>query len=208
MNDDQTNFKQSDQAAILLCLEGYPRSANSTLAWEILALCKKLHQNRSAFLHHSHAPISIRKAIVAQVPTFVLIREPVGAVSSYHIYSGAPIAECIKRWTEFYASIRGLSNRFTLIEFDDVVRSPRSVAAAVLSAAGLTIDGDDSHIELVLNEKKHLDPIDDRKSIEPREFRNKEKERILKDIGAIDFDAARKIYDFYRTQPRLASAEC
>lgn len=180
-----------------LCVEGFPRSANSTLSWEINRLNKDLYFGRNVFAHHSHSTAQIRLAIQNKIPTFVLIRNPVDAIVSYHIYSGRPISDCATMWFNFYTQIQGIRNRFELIKFDDIVADQTKVASHILEKAGLGLSGDDEHKELIAGKRKKSLQNDPKRTSAPVESRAKTKDVILESIDQKLFAPSVALYDFY-----------
>lgn len=61
-----------------ICIEGYPSSGNSFFVNLVLGAC----QERIDVCSHCHAVANIRRALDLELPTFVLLRDPVEAIAS------------------------------------------------------------------------------------------------------------------------------
>ncbi len=89
-----------------LIIEGYPRSANTFVVTAVEMTNPDLR-----IAHHHHDSRWLAAGRKAGVPTLALIREPLDAVASFLVYSGADRgmahsggkpADKLARWIEFY----------------------------------------------------------------------------------------------------------
>jgi hypothetical protein len=108
-------------------LDGFQGSANSFAARAFL-----LSQTRPVlFAHHLHSPAQIIKAVEAEIPTVLTIREPAGAVLS--LVSRWPyvsIKQALRAWLRFYNKVAPYAGgcvvspfRQTTERFDEVIRT-------------------------------------------------------------------------------------
>jgi hypothetical protein len=109
-------------------IEGYPRSANT---FAVLAF-QRAESRPVRLAHHLHVPAQIMRAVEWRIPTLVLIRKPVDAVTSLLIrYTDLDPRRCLRDYTIFYDSILSLRGGFVVGEFDEVVNNFGSVIAKV-----------------------------------------------------------------------------
>ena len=111
-----------------LCVEGFPRSAN-TFCVDFLAYLCRTENLQLNFAHHTHSPLNVELAIKLEKPCLVLIREPVSAITSFAIYSGARISAVAQRYLEFYKDINTWSPAILIADFDVIVANINIVIA-------------------------------------------------------------------------------
>lgn len=120
-----------------VCIEGYPRSANSFAVGALESV-----QDRSVRIaHHNHVPAPVLHAVELGVPVVVLIREPVEAIVSsraLELQIGAvegrtpphvPYDARLEAWISFYDHVCSV--------LDEVVAAPFEV---VISDFGQVVD--------------------------------------------------------------------
>lgn len=107
---------------VVLCVEGFPRSANTFLTHVLLQLGHPLE----TMIHHSHNPLAVLWSVLHGFPALVPFREPGDAVVSLMIYLGkedvATVDNALERWRYFYRLMRlpWFRRRISLIPFDSV----------------------------------------------------------------------------------------
>jgi hypothetical protein len=108
-----------------VCIEGYPRSAN-TFAFHGF----KLRNPDLRIAHHLHAPMQVVRAVDLGVPCAALIRPPLDAISSLLIFRGGRLSPglAIRAYEDFYARVADVRERVALCHFDDVRADPAFVA--------------------------------------------------------------------------------
>lgn len=99
-------------------VEGFPRSANSFFVG-MLELISRRQGLNFKMAHHTHSVVNLRLAKFYGIPRVVLIRRPLGAILSYHIFSGISIERCLDEYVKFYTSVQSLKP-YTVVTFDDV----------------------------------------------------------------------------------------
>ncbi|MFW6060065.1 MAG: hypothetical protein ACODAQ_07770 [Phycisphaeraceae bacterium] len=103
-----------------LVIEGFPRSANT---FAVTAF--RCAQRRPVDVaHHVHLPVQVLYGIRHDIPTLVLIREPVGAIVSYMLhtrYPGWSPIHALKEYLRFYETLLPYRERFVIGRFDEVV---------------------------------------------------------------------------------------
>lgn len=128
--DQRLVYKHTD-----LCVEGFPRSANSFVAGMIGSSQGKDFQ----LAHHTHAPAQIIRACKLNVPTLVLIRKPIDAVISLRALEleickrqnkkngKANFKNSIEEWVQFYNRVLPYRNNYSIGTFGKVVNDMDAV---------------------------------------------------------------------------------
>jgi len=108
-----------------LCIDGFPRSANSFA----VNLIKQVY-NKLKIIHHAHAPAVIKKALKDDIPTFVLIRKPIDAIASEYIRAKHReqrtyhVPNLIKRYHQYYQVVNENIRDLYIIRFETVTENP------------------------------------------------------------------------------------
>jgi hypothetical protein len=97
-----------------LCIEGYPRSANSFFV-ALFLLANPEEQGHIA--HHTHSIANIAQAVHYQIPTIVLIRDPVDAIVSGHMHGPDLLDYRVRYYIEFYEWVRLKQEQIVLADF-------------------------------------------------------------------------------------------
>ncbi|MDJ0744593.1 MAG: hypothetical protein QNJ32_14710 [Xenococcaceae cyanobacterium MO_167.B27] len=101
-----------------LVIEGFPRSANS---FSVTAF-RRLQPKQIKIAHHHHVPAQITNAIKLNIPTIVLIRNPLDAVISFKIYNtDISLIQALKTYISFYQSIAIHKNFYVIASFDEII---------------------------------------------------------------------------------------
>ena len=110
-----------------ICIEGFPRSANS------FALHAFLMSNPEAKVaHHLHAPMQILRAVKFGIPCVVLIREPINVLASLLVADDSLSLDiAIKSYIDFYRRILGVKRRVVVAEFHTVTNDFCSIISEV-----------------------------------------------------------------------------
>lgn len=116
-----------------LCIEGFPRSANSFFTHWFLLLNPDA---RTA--HHTHDVECVRLALDDGIPTVILIRNPLDAATSWAIMTESKEPEsCLKSWINFYRWILSQpSSKYVLIDFSEATCPTSKTIAKINSACG------------------------------------------------------------------------
>lgn len=102
-----------------IVIEGFPRSANT---FAVMAF-KEAQKKHIIVAHHFHSPVQITYGIKWNVPTVVLLRNPMDAVKSTIIREPLLSSKMvIERYYYFYTSLLAYSENFVLAPFDVVIR--------------------------------------------------------------------------------------
>lgn len=136
----------------VMCLEGYPRSAN-TFSLNLVrgALVKHFpvffatHAERLA-AHHSHRIATVKAAQHYGIPTLVLLRSPNDAIPSRVVREATDINQekeriigrALKEYLDFYSYVINCDET-NIIRFETVVEEPRTFVEFVLSKIGLEV---------------------------------------------------------------------
>lgn len=101
-----------------LVIEGFPRSGNSYAEAAI-----RLSQTESLLVaHHCHAAAQIVAAVKWDIPTLVIIREPLDACRSLRMYEPElfGVEDCFREYRIFYEIIEPFRERYVLASFETV----------------------------------------------------------------------------------------
>ncbi len=128
--------RKLDFARAKLCLEAYPRSANSLACHLISPSLEKYLGNCSHpfFIHHTHDVDVVKTTSSLKIPTIIIIRNPEDAVSSLCIYNkGAIDLEILlRRWIRFYFFLNPSNRKNILVaRFETVVTDFNNVIDAI-----------------------------------------------------------------------------
>lgn len=111
-----------------LCVEGFPRSANSFLTQLLRLLCPHLKVG-----HHTHSIVNLKLGIKNKIPVFIIIRNPIDAITSQIIRMNElksnnrfkNITYAISDYKQFYEFVLKNNNHLVIINFDEVIHSPK-----------------------------------------------------------------------------------
>lgn len=126
-------FNLSLKSDLDLYLDGYERSGNTFLKFLIVSLFpdKKI-------LSHLHKVAPLKMMLARKVPTFILIRSPLEAVTSNYFkhFSKTNLPEQVDEnvlslrlqdWIIYYSYVKNNQNRITIIPFEDLVSNDESI---------------------------------------------------------------------------------
>lgn len=101
-----------------LVIEGFPRCGNT---FAVVAFLKAQKQPVK-IAHHLHVAAQIRRAVRWDIPTLVLIREPLEAVSSLLVrHPERNPARCLIEYDRFYRLVMSVQDRCVISDFNDTV---------------------------------------------------------------------------------------
>jgi hypothetical protein len=119
-----------------LVLEGFPRSGN-TFSVDFI---RYLNKGRNLVIaHHTHNKQNLLLGIALIIPTVVLIRNPLDAISSYMIYSGNNVEMALKKYSDFYEGLLIHEENILFVKFDDVVTNMNLVIEKINSKFSLNL---------------------------------------------------------------------
>ena len=113
-----------------LCIEGFPRSANSFFA-RAMAIMNEPNYKRSRVAHHIHDVRNLELAVLAGVPAVALIREPISAISSSVIYLELSVREMVERYHRFYSGLNLLLGKLLVVDFKMVIGDMNHVVSLI-----------------------------------------------------------------------------
>ncbi len=136
----------------VMCLEGYPRSAN-TFSLNLIRGALVEHypvffatHSERLIVHHTHRIATVRNARYYGIPTLVLLRSPEDAVSSRVVRElsdtthdqGVMINRALIEYHDFYESIVSCEG-VDIIRFGTVVSKPQIFVEFMLNSIGLEV---------------------------------------------------------------------
>jgi len=114
--------------ATQLVIEGFPRSGNT---FAVVAFRQAQHESIS-IASHLHAPAQVIRAVRWEIPTLVLIRNPVDAVVSLVIrHPHISTTWALKSYISFYESIASYRHAYVIGPFDEVIEDYGAVIERV-----------------------------------------------------------------------------
>jgi hypothetical protein len=121
------------------CIEGLPRSANTFGGWAFL------EQNPDVRLaHHMHVPQQALRAVKLGVPCVVLVRRPLGNLTSLVIAGENDLSHelAFRIYIDYYRRVATVRDRIALCSFDEVLADPSVVARRLNEAYGTAFRAD------------------------------------------------------------------
>ncbi|PSG98095.1 hypothetical protein BRD56_02235 [Thermoplasmatales archaeon SW_10_69_26] len=170
-----------------LVLDGYPRSANSYM-FNFAARFLDGHR----IVHHSHASATLKMARRFGVPTFVLVRDPMDAVTSNVIRSGGNLPYHEAHYAQYHRYVDDHREAFTVVPFQTAIEDPTRVLAEIETSLGQEPSRPSpeavaeaeaaisAHLER-LAEDKYGDKADAKKAV-PDEDREQQKARVRETV--------------------------
>lgn len=133
-------------AGDLLYLDGYPRSGNTYFTAAIKSLYPDIN-----FPNHLHLVAPVKMAARRNVPTFLLIRNPQDALSSFFLHvrdtrtTSSKSSLCdedlcqslIVEWLSYYKYAASMIDRIHIISSDSAFRMPDVVVRAIIERSHL-----------------------------------------------------------------------
>lgn len=152
-----------------IVIEGFPRSAN-TFFVDYLSL-----NNTLKVAHHTHDNRNILLGIAFEVPSVVLVRNPLDAIISYSIYSGMKLENAAQRYKNFYSSLIPLKKDLICAEFSDVVNTPELIVSLINERSSLKLKySADQSSDIALAKRKDIE----------RAQKSRSAEDFIKTVGA------------------------
>lgn len=163
-----------------LVIEGFPRSANS-FAFHAFA---EANGSELRIGTHTHSPAQVVQAARWKIPTMVLVRDPVGAVTGLISFdrqlrrqagfegveapSPYEIRRTVKRWEWFHSRIVPVRGRIFVANFQEVIQDFESVSKRFVQYSGRTWQHYDPQTvseEKLLGASFHVGPNQEREAI-------------------------------------------
>ena len=118
-----------------LVIEGFPRCANSFLEAAFHVMQRGV---RYRVVHHTHAPAPVLKAVQLRVPTAVVFRNPVDAVSSLLLHHPGvfTIRSAFAEFVSFYTALQPYWGEVVLSPFEVTTSEPQRVIAELNARYG------------------------------------------------------------------------
>ena len=117
-----------------LVIEGYPRCANSFA----VAAFESVQRRPVAIAHHLHAEGQIIFGVKYRIPVLVLIRDPIGAVTSLVTrHPEVGVGQALKRYLRFYSVVERFSSHIVVADFLKITTDYASVIQRLNKSFGL-----------------------------------------------------------------------
>ncbi len=116
-------FKKTNRPLMIcrnseIVIEGFPRSANT---FSVIAF-QQCQSRDVRVAHHLHVPAQVIRATQWSIPTVVLVRNPLDAITSLLVrYPYVEPRRVLQEYVRFYRRIFPLRDHFVVAEFGEVV---------------------------------------------------------------------------------------
>jgi hypothetical protein len=186
-------FAKQNQSLAYLCanrdtevvIEGFPRCGNT---FAVIAFLEA-QQREVKIAHHLHVPAQIRFSARNGIPTLVLIRDPLEAVSSLIVRHPERTPKgCLAGYERFYRSILSLKDKFVVSDFKETVNDFGSVTARLNTMFGTSFEcfkHTPENIESVFNKIEKNNQILEGSNIFQLARPAQEKERPKEEVKAV-----------------------
>lgn len=116
-----------------LLVDGFPGSGNTWLTRTL----RDAHPRPDTLAHHAHAAAHVEHALRRGVATVVVVREPVGAVTSTTRRWGVDPGAALTAWVRYHRVVTPFADRIFVVDFDRAVADPPALVRAVEERFGL-----------------------------------------------------------------------
>jgi hypothetical protein len=181
-----------------LCIDGFPRSANSFA----VNLIKHAYSSLN-IIHHAHAPAVIKKVLKDNIPTFVLIRKPIDAIASEYIRARHRekrtyhVPNLMKRYYQYYQVANENIGDLHVIRFETVTDNPEEYMRYVFETINVSSEVNYSDI-ISTTKNAGASKITENNIYTisvPVQERNDYKEKIVRDLmPRYDFTRVNELY--------------
>ena len=117
-----------------LCLEGFPRSANSFAR----VAFNRAQSERVRIANGLHVPAQVIRAARWRIPTLVLIRSPKDAVLSFAIRDPISLDQAFRYYLSFYETVEAYREAYVLGLFEEVTEDFGQVIRRINDRFGTT----------------------------------------------------------------------
>lgn len=114
-------------------IEGYPRSANTTVSYLLLPLLKKQFHDIDTVIHHTHSLKTVQFCLLMNIPQLILIRDPASAIVSNYIYHNGRVGldRMTQKWIDYYKVVEKHKSRLLLAGFSSATNDINSIILKV-----------------------------------------------------------------------------
>ncbi len=152
LSPDIRNRNLSVGTGTEVCIEAFPRSANSFFCWYF----RRANPERTV-AHHLHIPANILASVRRQLPTLVLVRPPEDAIVSLMVgFDGrVDVANLVRNYIHFHRRILPVAGDCVISDFATTTQDPAAVIRganakfgtrfAATLPDGVTVDDFTSH---------------------------------------------------------------
>lgn len=111
-----------------ICIEAPSGSGNSYFVNGF----RKINPNVRV-AHHHHVAAQVMRGVHFQIPTVVILRDPIACVVSRAAYWNTPvlIGPIFRQWIRFFRTVEPILDRATVVSFESVTRRPNEVIKAI-----------------------------------------------------------------------------
>lgn len=194
-----------------IVIEGFPRSANT---FAVLAF-QEVQKKSFKIAHHLHVPAQYIYSIRLNIPTIILVRNPIDAVISLVIRSPyIDMKNAFKDYIAYYCTLLSYDENYVVAPFEDVINNYHKIICLVNKKCNVNFelyfnDYDKDHKILTAIKKKEKEYkigsnnlTNEKSGIELQSMNKKEyyietikTERILKALSDRSMEIYKKVLD-------------
>jgi hypothetical protein len=150
LTPEGTSRKITEQTQLVI--EGFPRSGNTFTVFAI----QDAADYRLRIASHVHHPAQVKQALDRGVPTILVVREPVAALSSYLAYGqhGRP-ATVLKEYSSYHRELIPYVDQLLVCDFDEIVSDLSAIISRINDRFSMAIpafDQSPANVERVFEE--------------------------------------------------------
>jgi hypothetical protein len=119
-----------------LCLEGYESSANSFVYNALQCVWPNLE-----VAHHKHVVANLKRAVLFDIPTIVLFRNPADCIPSFVCRFCPEPVEAVTRYIHFYRWVTDHATEVFLVSFEEATQAVESTVHRIADFAALPLQG-------------------------------------------------------------------
>ncbi len=113
--------------ATQICIEGYPRSANS---YAVVAF--KLANPNVVIAHHLHVAAQLIQAVHQEIPAVLVVRSPAECVPSFMVFQQSENpAPYLQAYIRFHRRVYGVRSHLLVVDFQQVITDFNHIILAI-----------------------------------------------------------------------------
>lgn len=193
-----------------LVVEGFPRGGNT---FTVFAL-RDASKHELDIVSHVHHPSQVKHATARNVPTVLVVREPVPVLASYLVFGkhGRP-ATVIREYCAYHRVLLPYVDRVAVCDFKEITTDLSSVIARINGRFGLSIppfDQSPTNVDAVFAEisrehrlvHRHADPTDvvPRPATGRSDMTERMRASLQDPAHKALLDEATELYEFFRAK--------
>ena len=193
-----------------LVVEGFPRAGNTFVVYAL----QSASGNGLQVASHVHHPSQVKLAVKRDIPTVLVVREPIATLSSYLTYAqhGRP-SGVLKEYISYHEELLPYVDRLLVCDFEESTSDMSSVIARINQRYSMEIppfDQSPANVERIfakiarqhgiLHPKLDPDRVAPRPTAARREVSERYRGELLHPRNNFFREQAQNIYDYFTTK--------